>query len=50
MMSMNHSDIAILNIKGTDYCSKNDAIKCLSEQKKRNIIKYKKSISIYKNG
>ena len=57
-MSVNLSDIAILNIKGSDYCciigliSKNEAIKLLKNadltKKKRNIIKYKNLFSYLK--
>ena len=58
MMSMNLSDIAILNIKGSDYrciislISQNEAINLMQNanfnQKKRNIIKHKKSVIIFK--
>ena len=62
---MNLSDIAILNIKGSDYCciisliSKNEAINLMQNAdltekynifNKQNIIKYKKFIIIYKTG
>ena len=57
-MSVNLSDIAMLNIKGSDYCciigliSKNEAIKLLKNadltKKKRNIIKYKNLFSYIK--
>ena len=57
---MNLSDIAILNIKASDYrciirlISKNEAINLMENtdltEKKRSIIKYKKFIIIYKNG
>ena len=59
VMSMNLSDIAILNIKGSDYrciisrINKNDhklVAKCQFEQKKWKIIKHKKFIIIYKSG
>ena len=60
MMSVNLSNIAILNIKGSDYrcifslISKNEAINLMQNadlaEKKRNIIKHKKFILIYKNG
>ena len=60
MMSMNLSDIAILNIKSTDYwciisgISKNEAVNLILNadlaKKKGNIIKNKKFIFIYKNG
>ena len=60
MISMNLSDIAILNIKGSDYCciisliSKNEAMNLMQNadltKKKWNIIKHKKVITIYKNG
>ena len=56
---MNLSDIAILNIKGSDYhcvislISKNEAINLMQNadltKKTRNIIKLKKIIFIYKN-
>ena len=49
MMSMNHRKIAILSIKGSDYCciisliSKNEAISLMqnADCKKWNIIKHK---------
>ena len=57
---MNLSDIAILNIKASDYrciirlISKNEAINLMENtdltEKKRSIIKHKKFIIIYKNG
>ena len=65
MMSMNLSDIAILNIKGSDYCciisliSKNEAINLMQNAdltekynifNKQNIIKYEKFIIIYTTG
>ena len=66
MMSINLSDIAILNIKGSDcrciisLINKNEAINLMQnadltekiEQNiiKQNIIKHKKFIFIYKNG
>ena len=56
---MNLSDIAILNIEGSDYhcvislISKNEAINLMQNadltKKTRNIIKLKKIIFIYKN-
>ena len=59
-MSMNLSDIAILNINGVHcHCivtgiSKSQAVNLLQKadlnEKKRNIIKYKKFIFKYKNG
>ena len=59
MMFMNLSDIAILNIEGSDYhcvislISKNEAINLMQNadltKKTRNIIKLKKIIFIYKN-
>ena len=59
-MSVNLSDIGILNIKGSDYrciislISKNEAINLLQNavltEKKWNIIKHKQFILIYKNG
>ena len=54
MLSMNLSTIAILNIKGSDYCcfisltSKNEAINLMHNAdltKKQNIIKHKKLLS-----
>ena len=59
MMSTNLSDIAILNIKGSGYCciisliSKTEAINVMQNADligKRNIIKHKQFIFIYKNG
>ena len=60
MMSINLSDIAILNIEGSDYrciislISKNDASNLMQNanltEKKWNIIKYKKFLFICKNG
>ena len=60
MMSMNVSDVAILNIKGSDYCciisliSKNQTINLMQKadltKKKWNIIKHKQFIFGYKNG
>ena len=60
MTSMNLSDIALLNIKSSDYrciislIIKNEATNLMQNahltEKKRNIIKYKKFIFIYKNG
>ena len=60
MMSVNLSDIAIWNIKGSDYrciisfISKNEAINLMQNadltEKKWSIIKHKKFIFIYKNG
>ena len=57
---MNLSNMAILNIECSDYRSiisgigKNEAINIMQNpnltEKKWNIIKYKKSNSIYKNG
>ena len=53
---MNLSDIAILNIKSSDYrcivslISKNETINVDLTEKKWNITKYKKNIIIYKNG
>ena len=41
MMSMNFSDVANLNIKGSDYC----CIISLFDQKKRNILKHKNLLS-----
>ena len=59
LMSINLSDIAILKIKGSDYrciislISKNEPIKLMQNadltKKKRNIIKHKQFIFIYKN-
>ena len=59
-MSVNLSDIAILNIKGSDYyciinlISKYETISLTKKadltKKKGNIIKYKKFIFMYKNG
>ena len=59
-MSVNHSDIAILKIKGFDYhciiseISKNETLKlngkCWFDQKKQNIIQHEKFIFICKNG
>ena len=59
MISVNISDIAILNIKGSNYrciislIRKNDAVNLMQNanltQKKGKIIKHKKFI-IYKNG
>ena len=59
-MSVNLSDIAILNIKGSDYCSiislisKNEAINLMRNAdltgKKRNIIKLKNLLSHIKMG
>ena len=52
MMSMKLSDIAILNIKGSDYrcinsyISKNEAIDLMQ---KADIIKHKQFIFVYKN-
>ena len=58
MMSMNLSDIAILNIKSTDYwciisgISKNEAVNLILNadlaKKKGNIIKNKKFIFIFR--
>ena len=58
-MSVNLSDIGILNIKGSDYrciislISKNEAINLLQNavltEKKWNIIKHKQFILTYKN-
>ena len=58
IMSINLSDIAILNSKGSGYrciiclISKNEAIKLMqnADRKKWNIIKHKQFIFIYKNG
>ena len=59
MMSVNFSNIAILNIRGPCYryvislISKNEAIKLMQNPdltEKRNIIKHKKFIFIYKSG
>ena len=60
MMSVNLSDISILNIKGSDYhfiislISKNEAINMMQNadlaEKKQNIIKHKQHILISKNG
>ena len=60
MMSMNLSDIAILNIKGSDYSSIISLIskkwghrlnaKCWFDWKKRNIIKHKNLLSHIKTG
>ena len=60
MMSINLSDIATLNIKGSDYhciislISKNEAINLMQNadltKKKQNTAKHKKFIFIYKNG
>ena len=58
MMCTNSSDIAILEIKGSDYScinsliSKNEAINLMQNAdvtEKRNIIKHEKIIIIYKN-
>ena len=58
MMSMNHSNIAILNINGSDYCcivseiSKNEAIKLMQKTnltKKWTIGKHKNLLSHIKN-
>ena len=59
MMSINHSDIAILKIKGSDYhcvisaISKNETLKlngkCWFDQKKQNI-QHENFIFICKNG
>ena len=59
-MSVNLSNIAVLNIKGSDYrCiislnNKNEAINVMQNadltEKKQSMIKYKKFILIYKNG
>ena len=59
MMSVNLSNIAILNIKGSDYCciisliSKNEAINLMQNpdlsEKKWSIIKHKKIVFLYKN-
>ena len=60
MMSINLSDIAISNIKGSDYrciislISKSEAIHLTQNtdltEKKRNIIKHKNFIFVYNNG
>ena len=58
IMSMNLSNIAILNIKGFDYryiislISKNEAInaRCWFDRKKRNVIKHKNLLSHIKMG
>ena len=60
MVSTNLSDVAILNIKGSDYCciisliSKNQTIDLMQKadltKKKWNIIKHKQFIFGYKNG
>ena len=60
MISVNLSDIAILNMKGSDYLciisliSKNEAINLWQNvdftQKKRIVIKHKQFILIYRNG
>ena len=56
MMSMNLSDIAALNIKGSDYhciislVSKNEAMKQFWDRKNWNIIKHKNLLSRIKIG
>ena len=59
-MSMNLSDIAILNIKGSDYCciisliSKNESIKLMQNadltKKSGTLQSIKRFIFIYQNG